>query len=89
MVPSVGFVYHQPYHDATRVLKWRLSQLSQDLLSKDPGSFPERVEWIYPGPEQVVCFPLEGVNNPQTNWNRPVWEKMDYAPVPVLDQISQ
>lgn len=84
MVPSVGFVYHKDYQEATRLLKWRLFETSLRFADNSSGRYTEMIQWQYPGPEKVVCYPLEGTNNPQTNWQKPIWEKMDYAELPRL-----
>ncbi len=84
MVPTVGFVYYKDYQPATRSLKWKLFETTGRFASNSSRKYSELVQWQYPGPEKVVCYPLEGTNNPQTNWGKPIWEKMEYADLPRL-----
>ena len=47
----------------------------------------ERVEWLYPGPDKVVCFPMEGNDNPDADWLNPIWERVPYAQFPAIGII--
>ncbi|KAL5039234.1 hypothetical protein BDV3_002616 [Batrachochytrium dendrobatidis] len=42
------------------------------------GQVSEEVVWNYPGPEKVICFGLDGVNNPNADWENPVFETVEY-----------
>nr|KAJ3410404.1 capsular associated protein [Polyrhizophydium stewartii] len=44
------------------------------------GRAAEAVDWVHPGPERVVCYGMEGVGNPDADWNHPVLEEVPYAP---------
>ncbi|KAI8924536.1 cryptococcal mannosyltransferase 1-domain-containing protein [Entophlyctis helioformis] len=46
------------------------------------GQISERIDWIYPGPDRVVCYGMEGNGNPDADWAHPVYEKVPYATVP-------
>jgi hypothetical protein len=39
--------------------------------------------WVYPGPDEVACYPLEGTNRLEVNWDKGGVERgLEYAKVP-------
>eukprot|EP00842_Homolaphlyctis_polyrhiza_P003216 jgi/Hompol1/3896/HPOL_001657-RA len=47
------------------------------------GRTSELVDFVYPGPDRVVCFGLEGDGNPDADWAHPIFERVPYAAQPV------
>ena len=45
----------------------------------DASNGSELIEWQTKGPDEVVCYPMEGVDNPDADFNRPIIEKMNYT----------
>jgi hypothetical protein len=79
MVPWIGFVYDYNLHSSARARKWKRFSTFKDLIE---GKQTFELAWRYPGPERVVCFPMEGVNNRDANFWRPIWERMIYPGLP-------
>jgi hypothetical protein len=84
MIPWIGFVYDHKLHSSARARKWkRFASFKNFLENGETGA----VEWRYPGPERVVCYPMEGVNNRDADFWRPIWEKMVYPGLPKIEAL--